>query len=127
MTPTYAYGDLHVIRLDGAYGIGLPLMDVSADGGISSVNVAPGNAYADGGLVSPWPTTWIPMDRIVARFEADGRPRVEVNFPLGNVADPTSPHFDGQLTAWTDGVYQPLLFERAEITAAAESTRRLAR
>jgi acyl-homoserine lactone acylase PvdQ len=53
-------------------------------------------------------------------FGDDGVPEAWANFPMGNVGDPASPHFDDELDAWVEGSYEKLLFERAEIEAAEE-------
>jgi len=55
-------------------------------------------------------------------FNEAGVPESYANFPMGNVADPDGKHFEDELPGWLDGNYQKLLFERAEIEAAAESS-----
>ena len=102
--------------------MGLTLDSVPADGGPTSVNVAPGHFYGTQGLAEKWTTEWIPMDRLVGTFDENGRPHVFINFPLGNVADPNSPHFDDRLDDWLKGEYRELLFDRADIVADAEKT-----
>lgn len=39
------------------------------------------------------------------------------NFPLGNVADPQSPHVADFMLDWTEGSYRPMYFTRAEVEA----------
>jgi len=128
VTPaTYRYGDLHFVQFDGAYGMGLALGEVPVDGGESTVNVSAGRFYEDAAPAEKWISNWIPMDRLVGTFDAHGQPEVYVNFPMGNVADPESPHFDDQLDDWLEGRYRKLLFERDEILADAEKTVRIRR
>ena len=48
-------------------------------------------------------------------------PRIEIDFPLGNVADPDSPHFDDTMAAWVSGDAWEMPFTAASVAAAAES------
>ena len=124
---TYRYGDVHHVRFDGAFGMGMGMQDVPVDGGESTVNVSSGRFYGESGVAEKWTSNWIPMDRLVGTFDENGRPHVHINFPLGNVADPESPHFDDRLDDWLEGQYRELLFERDEIVADAEKTIRIER
>jgi penicillin amidase len=117
----YAYRDMRVSNLDHAYGRGMPIDMVPTDGGESTVNVAQ-SVFLDGGeIAEQWVSDWGPIERQVMSFDESGRPYSLANYALGNVADPQSPHFDDALTAWTDGEYRRLLFERSEVEAKVES------
>ena len=128
VTPaTYRYGDIHSVDFDGAFGMGMPLRKVPMDGGESTVNVSSGRFYGPNGPADEWVSTWIPMDRLVSTFDQSGQPEVYVNFPMGNVADPESEHFDDLLEDWLDGRYRKLLFEREAIVADGRRTIRIHR
>ena len=48
-------------------------------------------------------------------------PRIHVNFPLGNVADRESPHFDDTLDDWVEGRSFAFPYTTDEVEAAKES------
>jgi penicillin amidase len=117
----YSYSDLRVSSMDHAYGRPFDLQEVPTDGGEDTVNVAQSKFLnPDGSLASQWVSHWGPIERQVMSFGDDGVPEAWANFPMGNVGDPASPHFDDELDAWVEGSYEKLLFERAEIEAAEE-------
>jgi penicillin amidase len=115
----YRFGDIHRIIFDGAFGKGMALDTVPADGGESTVNVTGGTFFDGPDVAEYWDADWVPMERMVGAFSPSGQPRVEVNFPLGNVSDPDGAHFDDMTDDWQSGTYQKLLFERLEIEAAS--------
>ncbi len=119
----YTYGDMRVTSFDGGYGMGVPLKTVPTDGGESTVNVAAGTFFANGEIADQWVSKWGPIERITTEFTEDGTPRAFVNFPMGNIADETSGHFDDQLSDWVEGRYKQMPFQRAEVEAA--ETRRI--
>jgi hypothetical protein len=43
------------------------------------------------------------------------------NFPLGNIADPTSAHFNDVLGDWLEGNFRTMPFRREDVDAATES------
>ena len=94
-------------------------------GGVGTVNVAdPALTTKDG--------TGLPPDvlktvhganlRMVVTFDASGRPVAEVILPGGQSGVPGAPHFADQVPDWAAGRYRRLLFTRAEVSAATEST-----
>jgi penicillin G amidase len=116
----YRWSDMHVTNFDNAFGLGMPLVTVPSDGGEDTVNVAHSLFRRDTQVLDQWVSDYGPVERLVGRFGDDGTPEVWVNFPLGNVADPASPHFDDMLGDWLDGNYRKLAFTRSEVDARAE-------
>jgi penicillin amidase len=113
----YGYGDLHVTSFADALGPGFDWGEVATDGGECTVNVSP-HAWLDGAaLAEKWSSGQGPILRLAVSFDADGRPRIEWNFPLGNVADPESVKTSGFTEDWTDGHYRTLYFSRDEVDA----------
>lgn len=81
------------------------------------------NFFGNAGVIAPkWVSNWGPIERMICDFDDKGRPRARVNFPLGNIADKASPHFDDQMEGWIEGAYQPLLFTREQVVAGTEAT-----
>lgn len=118
----YAYGDLHLSDFDNAFGLGMPLGRVATDGGEDTVNVAHAAFRRDLALLDEWRSNYGPVERMVASFPTpDGPPRIEIDFPLGNVADPASPHFGDTMSRWVEGDAWPMPFKADEVAAAAES------
>ncbi len=96
---------------------------VATEGGEDTVNVSSSKFYAGEDTTQvngQWGSHDGPIFRIVTSFDDDGVPRSEVNFPIGNSANPDSPHFDDRLMDWVDGNFRPLLFDRDEIEADLE-------
>jgi len=121
----YVFGDMKVSTFLGSYGPGLDMGTVPTDGGETTVNVSPSTFMAGGEVAQQWTSHWGPLERTVTTFAEDGTPEAWIAFPLGNVADPESPHFrDGQ-EDWLLGRHRRLLFRRAEIEQALESQRTL--
>ena len=119
----YAYIDMKVFGLDDGYGMGVAVGDIPSHGGESSINVAQNMSFRkDLKYTGEWRSTYGSVARITSEFTEDGTPETYVNFPIGNVADRSSRHFKDALNGWIGGQYQKLLFERAEIDAAAEET-----
>ncbi len=116
----YTYADMRVTDLDYAYGRPVTIGKVPTDGGEDTVNVAQ-SVFMDGAeIAEQWVAHWGPVERQVMSFDADGTPFSLANYALGNVADPSSPHFDDALEDWVDGRYRKLLFARSEIEAREE-------
>jgi penicillin G amidase len=117
---SYQWGDMHITSFDNAYGLGMPLGSAPTDGGEDTINVAH-SLFRKGNVIPErWISDYGPVERMVGRFSEDGIPEIWVNFPLGNVADPASPHFDDMLGNWLDGRYEKLAFSRAEVEARSE-------
>ena len=117
----YSYADLRVSSMDGAYGRGLPMPIVPTDGGEDTVNVAQSTFRQGGEIAEEWVSRWGPIERQVMTFEADGTPRSWSNHALGNVAEPTSPHYDDGMSDWIEGSYRELAFDRAAVEQAVET------
>lgn len=119
----YRWGDVHLTNFDNAYGLGVALTQVPTDGGENTVNVAHSVFRRDFEVPKQWLSDYGPVERLVGRFDDAGVPEVWVNFPLGNVADRSSPHFDDLLDDWVEGRYRKLAFSRGEVEARAEQRR----
>ncbi|RLB61754.1 MAG: hypothetical protein DRI90_10660 [Deltaproteobacteria bacterium] len=116
----YQLRDMKVSSMSHAFGRGVELMSTPTDGGESTINVSQNTFREDGEILDQWVSHWGPIERQVMSFDAEGLPESYANFPLGNVADRDSPHFDDAMSGWTDGDYRKMLYERSEIEAAAE-------
>lgn len=116
----YTYADMRVTDFDNAFGLGMPLVKIPTDGGEDTVNVAHGVFRRDKKIPEKWVSDYGPVERLTARFGDDGRPELWVNFPMGNVADPASGHFDDAMSDWVEGKYFRFPFTAEEVSAAAE-------
>jgi penicillin amidase len=117
----YRWGDVHVTSFDNAYGLGVALPSVPSDGGENTVNVAHSVFRRDFVVPEQWVSDYGPVERLVGRVDDTGTPELWVNFPLGNVADRASPHFDDMTADWANGTYRKLAFARQEVEARADS------
>jgi len=116
----YRYGDLHVSDFDDALGAGFEWGESPSDGGETSVNVSP-HSWMDGSaLAQRWRSGMGPILRLVVSFDEQGTPHMLYDFPLGNVADPASPHSSDMTTTWVEGTYQSMYFTKADVDAHAE-------
>jgi len=122
---SYKFSDMRVSEMDYAFGRGVAIDAVPTDGGESTVNVAQSRFLDGGEIADRWAAHWGPIERQVIDFDQDGVPHSFVNFPLGNVADTSSPHFDDAMEDWVEGTYGKLLFERSEVEAAMSSRHEL--
>ncbi len=116
----YRFGDMHVSDFDDAFGTGVALDAHPSDGGEDTVNVAHSVFGATGQIADQWVSRYGPAERMVGSFADDGTPELWVNFPVGNVADPASPHFDDHMQGWLDGKYEKVPFKRAEVEARVQ-------
>jgi penicillin G amidase len=118
----YTYADMRVTDFDNAFGLGMPLLKLPTDGGEDTVNVAHGVFRKDKKIPEKWVSDYGPVERMTARFTDDGRPELWVNFPMGNVADPASGHFEDQMSGWVEGTSFRFPFTADEVAAEAERT-----
>jgi penicillin amidase len=123
----YIFSDMKVTDFDNAFGLGMPVGRIATDGGEDTVNVAHGVFRKDFEIPEKWVSDYGPVERLTAQFGADGRPELWVNFPMGNVGDPESSHFDDTLDDWVNGVYTRFPFTAGEVEAAAESSHEIPR
>ncbi|MBC8067264.1 MAG: penicillin acylase family protein [Deltaproteobacteria bacterium] len=119
----YSWGDLHGTRFDNPYGGALAGGWTPTDGGEDTVNVSSSLFFAGTNVAERFDSTQGAIFRVVTGFDDDGTPEVWANFPRGNSGDPTSAHFDDTLEDWAEDRYRPLPFARADVDAAAESSR----
>ena len=118
----YRFSDIRVSNFDNAFGLGMPLSSVATAGGEDTINVAHSVFRRDLRVLDQWESNYGPVERMVASFPtADGPPRIEVDFPLGNIADPESPHFSDTMEDWVEGRYWTMPFSAEEVAAAMES------
>jgi penicillin amidase len=113
----YSYADLHVTSFQDALGAGFDWGMAPTDGGECTVNVSPHAWLAGDTLAEKWSSGQGPILRLAVSFEADSRPKIHFNFPLGNVADPERVQDSGFTADWTDGNYRTMWFSRAEVDA----------
>jgi penicillin amidase len=116
----YRWGDMHVTSFDNAFGLGMPLQSVPTNGGENTIDVAHSVFRKDFEIPEQWVSDYGPVERLVGRFDDAGVPELWVSFPLGNVADPASPHFSDMLDDWAEGRYRKLAFARNEVEQRAE-------
>ncbi len=116
----YNWGRMHVTNFDNAYGLGVSLTSVPSDGGENTVNVAHSVFRKDLKIPEQWVSDYGPVERMVGHFLADGSPEIWVNFPMGNVADRQSAHFDDRTQDWSEGKYRKFAFVRSEVEARSE-------
>lgn len=118
----YRLGDAKVTTLAGATGTGIDRGLVPTDGGESSINVSADCSFfdANGEVLEQWVSPHGPIFRVLGEFDDDGTPRLRFSFPLGNVAEPDSPHWDDMQSDWLNGGAETMLFRRDEIEAAQE-------
>lgn len=118
----YRLSDARFTDLDGATGTGIDRGRVPTDGGESSINVAADSTFfgPSGEVLDRWVSPHGPIFRIAGEFDEDGTPRLSFSAPLGNVAEPGSPHWEDNLADWVDGRAKTMLFRRDEIEAAEE-------
>ena len=105
----------------GSMGYGLDFGTVTTDGGESTVNVRPSRFLDGSDPADLWVSQYGPLLRLLGRFKEDGTPEIRLNWPLGNVAEPDSPHANDATEGWVEGQYRTFLFTRQEIEAAEES------
>ena len=117
----YTFSDVRLASMDHAYGRPISLPAVPTDGGESTVNVAQSKFSTEGAVNDTWSQHWGAIERQVMSFDDSGQPQSFANFALGNVADPSSPHFDNAMSDWLNGNYNKLLYKRSEIEAAQDS------
>ena len=113
----YRYADLKVTCFDDAFGYGMPVFSRPTDGGEDTISASQNITFAED--ADAWVTTYVPVERMVGTFAADGTPEVFVNFPVGGRADPADPDTQVANDDYVEGRYRRLLFDRVEIEAAA--------
>ena len=113
----YAYSDRKVTEFGDAFGFGMALFSRPTDGGEDTVNVSQNIAFSP--WADEWPSSYVPVERSLGTFAADGTPELHVTFPVAAHADPESPESVGANEDYIEGRYRKLLFRRHEIEAAA--------
>ncbi|PCC66723.1 penicillin amidase [Nannocystis exedens] len=120
----YRWGDRHGTGFRNAYGGELDGGWHPTDGGEDTVNVS-GSSFFE-----PESTDVRPrfesndgaVFRVITGFDGEGVPQAVVNFPPGNSADPTSPHFADTLEDWIEDRYHHYPYRRHEVEAATRET-----
>jgi len=123
-TSGYRWGDIHGTRFANPFGGELDGGWIGTNGGEDTINVSSSNFYGNtgGDPAERFESKAGAIFRVVTTFAEDGTPEAVVNFPRGNSADPSSPHWDDTLDDWVEGVYTAFPFRRAEVEAAMESS-----
>jgi penicillin amidase len=116
----YRWRDLHRTRFaatfanPGAYDGGT----AETSGSVGTVNVSQAPFFNAAGEPQMFhESRGGAVYRMVIAFDEDGTPRATVNFPRGNVGEPTSPFWSNTDADWRAGTYRPLPFRRAEVEA----------
>lgn len=117
----YRFADMKISSFRDGLGKGLDFGEAPTDGGEATVNVSPSSFFDGDEVAQRWVSRFGPIIRMVTTFAGDGTPVLAYDFPLGNVADPASPHFGDMTTSWIEGTYRTMPFARAEVEAALES------
>ncbi len=119
----YRWEDMHGTNFLNPFGGELDAGWWPSDGGEDTVNVS-ASAFLDGNgsIAERFDSRSGALFRVVTTFAEDGTPQAICNFPPGNSADPTSPHFQDTLEDWLEDEYTALPFSKAEVDAVAEST-----
>jgi len=86
----------------------------------ANINVSASKFYDGAKIADTWTASQGPIARMVTTFTDDGTPELYYNFPLGNIADPKSPHYKDMLDDWANGKYRKMPFTKEEIAADAE-------
>lgn len=119
----YQFGDVHVTSFADSFGRGIDSGTIPTNGGETTLNVSPSVFYdADGAVAQQWQSQFGPLVRTTGTFAEDGTPELWFNAPLGNVADPNSPHASDWMADWRDGRYRRFAYRKAEVDAKAESS-----
>jgi len=111
----FSYADLKVTSLDHALGYGMPLSRVPTDGWEDTVDVSQNISFAPD--AEQWITSYVPVERTVARFDEDGVPELHVACPLWS-SEPDDPDSQAALDDYVEGRHRRLLFDREEIEGA---------
>lgn len=120
----YRWGDRHGTGFRNSFGGALDGGWHPTDGGEDSINVSGSHFFAKDSTTvvrEQFESNDGPVFRVVTTFAADGTPEAVVNFPIGNSADPSSPHFKDTLPDWIEDKYGYYPFRRAEVEAATET------
>jgi penicillin amidase len=119
----YAWGDVHGTDFRNPFGGDLYGGWWPSDGGEDTVNVSSSEFLDETGAVADrFDSHDGAIFRVVTTFAEDGTPEAFCNFPPGNSADPSSPHFDDTREAWLGDEYTYLPFRRDEVEAVTEAT-----
>lgn len=113
----YRWGDFHGTRFLNPIGGELDGGWVPTDGATDTINQAAAPFFIGGTPVDRLESTGGVIFRLLASFDEEGAPQVEVSFPRGNGGEPDSPHWDDTLEDWVEGRYRRFPFLRAEVEA----------
>lgn len=112
---TLAWSSVHNANFGTSYGSG---QSFPVDGENTSVNVSECSMLSDGDIGTNCNNGSGAVFRQVTSFNDAGTPVMTFNWPFGHTGD---------ATAWTEGTYDTLLFDRAEVDADTVSSEVLAR
>ncbi|MEM6990870.1 MAG: penicillin acylase family protein [Myxococcota bacterium] len=119
----YTMSDVKFTFFNGTTGRGISRGKFPTAGSDDTINVAAShNFFAPGGgvdeeLLSRHGSIF----RHVTTFAEDGTPEMMFNMPLGNVAEPDSPHYMDFNDDWLNGGYRKFWFTRDEVEAHQET------
>lgn len=119
----YTMSEVKFTFFDGTTGRGIERGKYPTAGSDDTVAVAASHNFfaAGGGVDEELLSKHGSIFRHVTTFAEDGTPQMMFNMPLGNVADPDSPHFDDLNDDWLNGNYRKFYFSRDEVIEHEES------
>ncbi|MBL4684929.1 MAG: penicillin acylase family protein [Nannocystaceae bacterium] len=119
----YKMSDVKFTFFNGTTGRGISRGKFPTAGSDDTINVAAGHSFfsAAGGVDEELLSRHGSIFRHVTTFAEDGTPEMFFNMPLGNVAEPDSPHYMDFNDDWLNGGYRKFWFTRAEVEAHEES------
>jgi penicillin amidase len=123
-TSRYTLGSQRVSHMDGSTGRGIDRGKYATSGYEDTIMVAAWNSFFDveDEVVDESVSLHGSIFRHTATFAEDGTPELYFNMPLGNVAEPASPHYQDLHDDWMNGNYRKFWYTRDEVDEHAESS-----
>lgn len=119
----YTLGSMRFAHMNGSTGRGIDRGKYPTHGSEDTLNVAAYSSFFDlrGDVLPESITVHGPIFRHNATFTEDGTPQLWFDMPLGNVADPQSPHWQDLHDDWLSGRYRRFWYTRDEVVEHEES------
>lgn len=121
----YSLGAMRATHFNGSTGRGLDRGRFGTSGYEDTLNVAASNTFfasGSGEILDEFTSVHGPIFRHTATFNEDGTPELHFNMPLGNVAEPTSPHYQDLHDDWLQGRYRKFWYSREEVEEHTEQS-----
>jgi len=119
----YKMSDVKFTHFSGSTGRGISRGKFATPGSDDTVNVAAGHPFfaPNGEIHDELLSKHGSIFRHVTTFAEDGTPEMFFNMPLGNSAEPDSPHYMDLNDDWLNTNYRKFWYTRAEVEAHEES------